>query len=273
MSNRKAGAAAKTTKPAATAKADKQDQSSEAAAVSGKEKAQTSAKAAGARKPRRATSAGRPARLSKQLVLQKSIELLDEYPYPMDGFTLARVAEELDTVSMALYNYFPSRDALLSAVADHVCMQFKMPKAKPGQTWQETLESWLWTFKSHAERYPVIFKVMGFDGHTSAGWLRVTLTVSRTLYEQGMRGKELALNSWLFCLNAIALVHSEVSHNIFRSPISLSYLEELAPDEQDFLLMLRPYHTQISSEDALREGFRQLIQNLELKIQGLEPVE
>lgn len=272
MSNRKADTAAKAAKPAATGKTGKISKTTKAATAPKKEKVQSAEKTVRTRKPR-ATSAGRPARLSRDMVLQKSIELLDEYPYPMDGFTLARVAEELDTVSMALYNYFPSRDALLSAVADYVCMQFSMPKAKPGQTWQETLESWLWTFRKHAERYPVIFKVMGFDGHTSAGWLRVTLTVSKTLYAQGMRGKDLALNSWLFCLNAIALVHSEVSYNIFRSPISLSHLEELAADEQDFLLMLRPYHTQISSEDALREGFHQLIQNLELKVQGLKSSE
>lgn len=217
----------------------------------------------------RTSSSGRPARLSRQMVLEKSIELLDEYPYPMDGFTLARVAEELDTVSMALYNYFPSRDALLAAVADHVCMQFKMPKPKPSQTWQDTLNAWLWTFKQHAERNPVIFKVMGYDGHTSAGWLRITMTVSRTLYGQGMRGKELAIAAWLFCLHAIALVHSEVSHSVFRSPISLSHLEELEPDEQDFMLMLRPYHTEISSDDALQEGFNQLIRGLELKLAEL----
>lgn len=218
----------------------------------------------------RASSSGRPARLSREMVLEKAIELLDEYPYPMDGFTLARVAEELNTVSMALYNYFPSRDALLSAVADYICMQFRMPEPTPGQSWQDTLRSWLWTFRKHADRYPVIFKVMGVDGHTTSGWLRVTLTVSRTLHAEGMRGKELALNSWLFCLNAIGLVMSEVVHNTFRSPISLSHLELLEPDEQEFLLMLRPFHTQITSDDALQEGFDQLIATLEKKVEGLK---
>jgi AcrR family transcriptional regulator len=211
-------------------------------------------------------ASGRPARLSREAILEKSIQLLDQYPYPVESFTLARVAEELDTVSMALYNYFPSREALLSAVADHICMQFKMPPPTLDQTWQETLRTWLWTFKKHAERYPVIFKVMGVDGQTSAGWLRISMTVGKTLQAQGMRDKELAVNSWLFCSTAIALVLYELTQNTFRSPISLSHLEELEPHEQEFFLMLRPHHTQISSGELLEEGFNQLITILELKL-------
>lgn len=234
-----------------------------------KPKAPAGAKAAAAPR-KRAASSGRPARLSREAVLEKSIELLDLYPYPMEGFTLARVADALDTVSMALYNYFPSREALLAAVGDHICMQFKMPKPKPGQTWQETLRAWLWALKKHAERYPIVLKVMGVDGQQTAGWLRITLTVSRTLYEQGMRGKELALNTWLFCGNAISLIFYERDSSVFRSPISFSHLEELDPDEQDFLLMLRPYHTQITSGDVLEEGFSQLITGLELKLAALK---
>lgn len=233
-----------------------------------KPKASAGAKAAAPRK--RAASSGRPARLSRQAVLEKSIELLDQYPYPMEGFTLARVADALDTVSMALYNYFPSREALLAAVGDHICLQFKMPKAKANQTWQETLRAWLWALKKHAERYPIVLKVMGVDGQQTAGWLRITLTVSRTLYEQGMRGKELALNTWLFCGNAISLIFYEREGSVFRSPISFSHLEELDAEEQDFLLMLRPFHTQISSSDVLEEGFSQLITVLELKLAAIK---
>jgi AcrR family transcriptional regulator len=206
---------------------------------------------------------GRPPRLSKQAIIAASIALLDRGS--AETFTLAQVAEELDTVSMALYNYFPSREALLGAVADHICMQFKMPKAKANQTWQDTLRAWLWTFKKHAERYPVIFKVLGIDGQTSAGWLRISMTVGKTLQEQGMSGKELAMNSWLFCAHAVSLVMYELTDNAFRSPISLSNLQELEPHEQDFFLMLRPFHIHVSSSDVLAEGFNQLIQGLELK--------
>ena len=212
-----------------------------------KAKTKTKAKAprpAGHGKAR--SAAGRPPRLSRKMILDKAMLLLEQGP--VEDFTMARVAASLDTVSMALYNYFPSRSALLAAVADHICMRFKMPARKRNQTWQGTLRQWLWTFKKLSDEYPFILKVMGVDGKSSPGWLRITLTVSRTLYDLGLRDRQLALHSWMFCSNAIGLVFNEREGSIFRSPISLADIDELEPDEQDFLIMLRRYHSDLDSE-------------------------
>jgi len=212
-------------------------------------------------------AAGRPPRLSRKMVLDKAMELLQEGS--VEDFTMARVAGSLDTVSMALYNYFPSRQALLAAVADHICMRFKMPPRKRNQTWQHTLRQWLWTFKKHSDEYPIILKVMGIDGKSSPGWLRVTLTVSRTLYELGFRDRELALHSWMFCSMAIALVFNEREGSIFRSPMSLTDIDHLEPDEQDFLIMLRRHHSDLRSEEVLELGFSQIIANIERELDKL----
>lgn len=217
-----------------------------------------------AKPARRASSPGRPARLSREMILEKSMELLVEHS--VEGFTLARVADALDTVSMALYNYFPSREALLNAVADHICKQFRMPKAKAGQAWQDTLRAWLWAVKKHAEKNPVIFKVMGVDGRTSAGWLSITHTVGKTLHEQGLRDRELAAAVWLFCSQAIGLLLSEYGQGSFRSSLSLSQLEQLGPEQQAFFLELRSYHVPLTTEELLEEGFNDLIANLERKL-------
>jgi len=208
---------------------------------------------------------GRPARLSREAVLEAAIKLIDQES--LEAFTLTKVAQELDTVAMAIYNYFPSRTDLLAAVADHLSMQFKMPAAKPGQTWQDTLRTWLNAFKKYAERYPVIFKALGGEGQTSAGWLRVTMPVGRTLQKQGMEGRPLAMNSWLFCTGAISLVQAELTVRSMRSPFSLTHLAELEPDEQNFGLMVRQYHAEISSNELFEAGFKQLIRNLEFELQ------
>tara|TARA_R100000900_G_scaffold127863_1_gene103024 strand:- start:200178 stop:201095 length:918 start_codon:yes stop_codon:yes gene_type:complete len=210
------------------------------------------------------SAAGRPPRLSRKMVLDKAMQLLEEGP--VEDFTMARVAASLDTVSMALYNYFPSRKALLAAVADHICLRFKMPPRKRNQSWQDTLWQWLWTFKKLSDEYPFVLKVMGVDGKSSPGWLRVTLTVSRTLHEIGFREHKLAVHSWMFCSNAIALVFNEREGSIFRSPISLSDIDELEPDEQDFLIMLRRYHSDIASEEVLELGFQGIIANVEREL-------
>jgi AcrR family transcriptional regulator len=202
------------------------------------------------------------------MILDKSVALLAQHS--TEGFTLARVADALGTVSMALYNYFPSREALLGAVADHICKQFRMPKAKPGQTWQQTLHAWLWAVKKHAEKNPVIFKVMGVDGQTSAGWLRITYTVGRTLQAQGMRGRELALNNYLFCAQAVGLLQAEFSQGSFHTPVSFAHLDELDPPEQEFFAGLLPYHAALKSDELLEEGFNDLIADLERKIARLK---
>lgn len=219
-------------------------------------------------KTRSSRGAGRPARLSREGILAASIELLESES--ADAFTLARVARKLDTVSMALYNYFPSREALLNAVADDVCMRFEMPRVRAGQTWQKKLRAWLKGLRALAEQHPVILQVFGVDGQTTAGWLRVSSKVSRTLYAEGLRGRDLALHSYLFCSQAIALVMFEHMGASFHSSLSLSHIDDLEPEEQDFLLELRPYHIQLSTDDVLNEGFEQIIRALEQKLSSLK---
>ncbi|MCB1853637.1 MAG: TetR/AcrR family transcriptional regulator [Halieaceae bacterium] len=210
---------------------------------------------------------GRPARLSREAILAASIALLEEEP--VENFTLARVAKRLDTVSMALYNYFNSREALLCAVADEICMGFKLRRPRAGQSWQKKLRGWLEDVHKLADRHPVILKVLGVDGQTTAGWLRVTVTVSRTLYDEGMRGKELAVTSYLFCSQAVALIMFESMGASFHSALSLNHIEELGAAEQEFVLdKLRPFHSRLTSDDILDAGFNELIEGLERKMAG-----
>ncbi|HBM84602.1 MAG TPA: hypothetical protein DD459_13115 [Halieaceae bacterium] len=269
----KATGKASSTGKTATSKAAKAKKAPVKKAATGKKAAARKKHAAARSKVapvngRARSAAGRPPRLSRKMVLEKAMQLLEEGP--VEDFTMARVAASLDTVSMALYNYFPSRKALLAAVADHICMRFKMPPRKRHQTWQDTLWQWLWTFKRLSDEYPFVLKVMGVDGKSSPGWLRVTLTVSRTLHEIGFREHKLAVHAWMFCSNAIALVFNEREGSIFRSPISLSDIDELEPDEQDFLIMLRRYHSDIASEEVLELGFQGIIANVERELATME---
>lgn len=115
----------------------------------------------------------------------------------------------------------------------------------------------------------MIFKALGGEGHTSAGWLRVTMPVGRTLQKQGMDGRRLAINSWLFCTGAISLVQAELTVRSTRSLFSLTHLAELELDEQNFGLMVRQYHAEISSNELFEAGFKQLIRNLECELQEI----
>ena len=119
--------------------------------------AKTAVKKAPAKKPPAAPAAapgvrqrGRPARLSQQAVITKTLELLaDRLP---DEITLALLAEELQTATVSLYKYFPNRDALLDAVAEYFYSLFEFPEPDPKQPWQDTALDWLWAVHDHIER-------------------------------------------------------------------------------------------------------------------------
>jgi AcrR family transcriptional regulator len=213
-------------------------------------------------------SPGRPARISREAIIEKSMELLSSID--VDDFMLKTVAEELGTVSMAIYNYFASREELLEAVADEVCLLFKMPKPKPNQTWQENLLAWLWAFKKHAERYPVIYNVMNIEGHTTAGWFRVSAPVVKIMHDMGLRDKALALASYLFCSSSTTLMYVESISAVFRKPMAFTHFERLSAEEQQMMMALRPHMAGITKKEIYDALFSQVIKGVEQFIPPLK---
>jgi AcrR family transcriptional regulator len=205
---------------------------------------------------------GRPARISREAIIDKTMELLATCD--VDDFMIKTLADELNTVSMAIYNYFSSREELLEVVADEVCLLFKLPKAKPKESWQENLLAWLWAFKKHADRYPVIHNVINIEGHTSAGWFRVTAPVSKTLHDIGLRDKKLALASYLFVTNAASMIRIESTSAALRKPAAFTHFERLNPEEQQLMMSIRPHMAELTEKDIYSAFFTQLIRGVEL---------
>jgi AcrR family transcriptional regulator len=204
---------------------------------------------------------GRPARISREAIIDKTMELLATCD--VDDFMIKTLADELKTVSMAIYNYFSSREELLEVVADEVCLLFKPPKAKPNETWQERLLAWLWAFKKHADRYPVIHNVINIEGHTSAGWFRVTAPVTQILYDIGLREKKLALASYLFFTSAGSMIRIESISAVLRKPAAFTHFERLNPEEQQLMISLRPYMAELTEKDVYGAFFGQLVRGVE----------
>lgn len=209
--------------------------------------------------PRR--SPGRPPRFSRQSIIEKTMELL--VSLRAEDITFAKLAESLNTVPMSLYNYFPNREALLNAVADHAFSLLKLPKARPDQSWQEQLLAWLWAVQRHCQRHPVIFKVLRFEGRLSAAWVRATVPVNHILCGLGLRGQDLALASSWFVADGMGLIISESVAPVYRLPMGLVHIDELPPPEQELYLDIRRNLATLSGEQWLEFGFRQLIHGVE----------
>lgn len=202
---------------------------------------------------------GRPARISREAIIKQSMEILAT-TY-VDDFMVKAVAEQLGTGPMAIYNYFASREALLEAVADEVCLGFKPPK--PKADWRETLVAWLWALKRHADRYPVIHNIIGIDGRISAGWFRIAAPIVKLLSDIGLREKKLALASYLFMSNAASLIYIEASNADTRKAMSFAHFERLSSDEQQLMIAHGGHVARLTEKDVLDAGFAQLIRGIE----------
>lgn len=123
---------------------------------------------------------GRPAKLSREKIIEAAVNLLSDVP--LTTFSLALLAKNLRVGVMTLYTYFPSRDDILIAVADHIYTQFETPS--DNDNWREQVLSWMWATVSLFDRYPVAIKLSTWDGHISPAWLRTWFPIVRILKKQ-----------------------------------------------------------------------------------------
>jgi len=211
---------------------------------------------------------GRPARISREAIIATSMGILTTTD--VDDFMVKTVAERLGTVPMAIYNYFASREELLEAVADEVCLAFRPPKQK--EDWRETLLAWLWALKRHADRHPVIHNVIGIDGHVSAGWFRIVAPIVKLLADIGLREKKLALTVYLFVSRAVAMIRVEAAGRSGTTPRSFAHLGRLKPDEQRLIVSLGPPMAALTEKQILDTISRQLIGSVEQQLSAADPV-
>lgn len=210
---------------------------------------------------------GRPPKLSREGILDTAMAVLATCD--TDQFTVTDVAERLGTTSMALYNYFPHREALLNAVADHTFSLFDLPAPGDDADWREELLDWLQALRRHFGQHPVAFKMIGIGGRLPGGWLKVTAPVIRVLRGLGFEGEALAFAATWFTTEAAGLLFAESSAPAHRQAWSLDELDELEPADRESVLCFKEAYQRIDSDRVLTFGFRRLVEGIaELRRNG-----
>lgn len=132
---------------------------------------------------------GRPARLSRELVVDVVLGTLDREPDEV--LTIGRIAREVDAALAALYRHFESLDGLLDSVLARV---LETNDALPDEraAWEPQLASWIHGLRSHLLRYPAVITLIGRTGRTSPAWLEASSALVATLENAGLRGHDLA---------------------------------------------------------------------------------
>jgi len=205
--------------------------------------------------------AGRKKRnhLSREMIVAEAVEMLKEGS--LEALTLRGLASRLDVGVMSLYTHFPSRDALVNGIADHMFSQFEPPEMR--NPWQDYVRAWLWATYKLFERFPVAPQVIYWDGRVCSAWLKTWLPVAALMKEEGLTGLDLAFAMDWFGTSGMSFIQSQMDAPRTRQPSVLAFLADLGPDEQRLAVELWSTFQETDGAALLSFGFDQIVSGLE----------
>jgi len=154
---------------------------------------------------------GRPARLSRESILEAGVALLERAPG--EPLTVGRIAAEVDAVPAALYRHFASLDELLDGVLGQVLGAIEL-EIRPRAAWPEQVRDWMTSLREHLLRYPALLPLIGRRGRTSPAWLDAVSTLIQILERAGLSGAALARAQLWILETTFGLVMQEASISI-----------------------------------------------------------
>ena len=201
--------------------------------------------------------------LSREMIVAEAVEMLREGS--LAALTLRGLAKQLGVGVMSLYTHFPSRDALLNGVADHVFSLFELPDKR--DSWEDYIRAWLWATYQLFERFPIAPKVIYWDGRVCSAWLKTWLPVATLLKKEGLAGSDLTFAMEWFATSGMSFVLAQMATPVTRQPSVLVFLADLNPSEQRLALELWSTFQSNDSSEILAFGFERIVQGLEALVQ------
>jgi AcrR family transcriptional regulator len=158
-----------------------------------------------------ARGAGRPARLSREVILRGALRLLARAPE--EPLTVARIAAEVHAVPAALYRHFASLDELLDGVLGEVLRTLE-PRIRRRAGWPEQVRDWMTSLREHLLRYPAVLPLLGRRGRTSPAWLDAVAVLIGILERAGLRGAGLARTHLWILETTVGIVMQEATLSV-----------------------------------------------------------
>ncbi|MEV0739613.1 TetR/AcrR family transcriptional regulator [Streptomyces sp. NPDC050549] len=165
---------------------------------------------------------GRPPRLSRERIVEGAVEVL--LAEPAVSLTIKRVADVVGAAPMALYRYFPDRDALLQAAADHVLEAMRRDPIPEGP-WPDRLRAWMRAGQANLRPYPQLMPYMTTTRHPA--WTPGLTRLREILLPAGLSAEDLALAVTLI---SSTLLGNAVYEGYRRPDEEMTALLDDAPD-------------------------------------------
>ena len=149
---------------------------------------------------------GRPARLSRQGIVDSVLAILEREPNEVP--TIASIAREVEAVPAALYRHFESLEDLLDCVMANI-LEASHSLPDDEVSWQRQLTRWMRDLRIHLLRYPAILAMIGRSGRTSPAWLEASSALVEILGRAGLSGRDLAAGYLWVLETTVGLVMQE----------------------------------------------------------------
>lgn len=151
---------------------------------------------------------GRPARLSRQQILDAVLAILKREPDAIP--TIARIALEIGAVPAALYRHFESLDDILEGVITRI-LEAGPSDLDENAPWPDQLASWMHALRKHLLQYPAVLAMIDRSGRTSPAWLEASSALVEILGRAGLAGRELAATYLWVLETTVGLVMQEAA--------------------------------------------------------------
>ncbi len=195
---------------------------------------------------------GRKAKLSQPIILEEALNLLRETG---NDLSIRQLAQRLNTVPGNLYTYFPSKEALLDALAEYALQSMDIA-LNPKLPWDEQIKQWMQHFRQAIKNRPELMLLMGLAG-TSPSTLRKIQRIAQLMQDAGL-DEQRAVH------HAQGLLWTVMSFSFFESQASdPKVIEQLkqAGDHEEYRDVMR--HMAIDSLEPLWQA------TLERNIDGI----
>lgn len=217
-----------------------------------------------------ATPRGRPPMLSSEAIVEVALELLRASP--KEEFTTAKVARELGVSPPALSRYFPSRAALLDAMASKMFADF--PDVPANGDWRDQLTAWQRNLVRHYRKNRGMMQLMSWDRKLSGPWLKVQMPVISLLHDLGFSGLALFETSSWFLSGTVGMIRTYIGADYPDIELSelLDFtegLERLTPAQQELILEAQKWVGKGDPDRVLGTGLRTLVDGVEKELKAL----
>ncbi len=190
---------------------------------------------------------GRPARLSRESIVDAGLALLEASPD--EPLRLQRVAREVDAVPAALYRHVGSLDELLDGVLARALegVHFEIRRRA---SWRSQVRDWMRCMRAHLLRYPGVVRLLGRRDRTSPAWLDASSALIDVLQGAGLRGAALA-RAYLWVAEAtMGVVVNEASIPFVEQiEAARNALPEMTPEARQRHETVLPHLTAMDGED------------------------